>query len=509
MIRKGTDVKLNVKPVFVGLYHKASYEGPCRFGSGDALEVGFDQHLNQELFKGFVQSCEQNMPECVNIVDPILVERSDDWESPEELFEGMIEGRENVDLYFFNVGLGRGDIMTEFATRYNVPVAMDPAINFISGMHATLYHRGVEVYVQFTWEDMRTQLRALCARKAIRKARVLMLPRFNSTTAFSGADSFVNLEKITEKFGTIFRPRSLHEFLDQMTPAVEGGNPTTPGRVTPDMDEGDMEEVRRISKELMEGACEVDVDPKYVESTVVAYVLAKKYLDLLDCNAFVAPCPDACSTRRLNELKFTFCLTHSLMISEGIPSACEYDISAAVSMMPLMMLSQSSAFMGNTGPIPMVDGKLQTAWYPTLDTAQIDGLEDQSNLYFSQHSTSTLKMCGFEEKTKCYALRHFAYDQGFGAIIRYDHAQDAGQPITLARFSADGEALFVGRGEVVAGGGFDRQNCNGDLIFRVADNKDFSRKQKYFGNHVPLVYGDYVEELVLMGEAMGLKVVTA
>ncbi len=509
MIRKGTDVKLNVRPIFIGLVHKASYEGPCRFGSGDALKVGFDKHLNQEMFKGFVKGCEENMPECVNIVEPLMVERSDDWESPEEMFELMGEGRENVDLYFFNVGLGRGDVMTEFAIRYGVPVALDPAINFISGMHATLYHRGVEVYVQFTWEDMRTQLRALWARKVVSKMRVLTLPRFNSTTALAGADSFTNLEKITRKFGTIFRPRNLHEFLDQMTPAVEGGNPTTPGRETPDLDERDMEEARRIAKQLMEGACEVDVDPKYVESTVVAYVMAKKYLDLLDCNAFVAPCPDSCSTRRLNELKFTFCMTHSLLISEGIPSACEYDIAAAVSMMPLMALSGGSAFMGNTGPIPMVDGKLQTAWYPTLDTAQIEDLEDKSNLYFSQHSTATLKMCGFNEGTPCYALRHFAYEQGFGAIVRYDYAQDAGKTITLARFSADGDALFVGKGTIVAGGGFDRQNCNGDLIFRVADNKDFSQKQKYFGNHVPLVYGDHVEEMVMMGEAMGLKVVTA
>lgn len=29
MIRKGIDVELNVKPVFLALYHKASYEGPA------------------------------------------------------------------------------------------------------------------------------------------------------------------------------------------------------------------------------------------------------------------------------------------------------------------------------------------------------------------------------------------------------------------------------------------------------------------------------------------------
>ena len=202
-------------------------------------------------------------------------------------------------------------------------------------------------------------------------------------------------------------------------------------------------------------------------------------------------------------------MTHSLLISQGIPSACEYDVAAAVSMMPLMVLSNSSAFMGNTAPIPMVNGELVTSALPTLDTAQIENLEDKSNLYFSQHSTATLKMCGFDQPTKEYGLRHFAFEQGFGAIVRYDHAQDAGQPVTLARFSGDGKSLFVGKGTIVAGGGFDRQNCHGNIIYRVADNMDFANKQKKFGNHVPLVYGDYVKEMVMLGEAMGLEVVTA
>ena len=489
MIRKGVDIELNVKPVFLALYHKASYEGPCRFGSGDALKVGFDKHLNQELYKGFVQKCEEKFPEGVKVVNPVMIERSDDWESPEEWFETLIEDRENVDLYFVNLGLGRSDILLEFAARYDVPIALDPSLNFISGTAAALYNRGAEVYCHFTWEDMQTQLRVLRARKAIQKMRVLTLPRFNSNTALAGADSFNNLDEITSKFGTIFRPRNLHEFLDQMTPAVEGGNPTTPGRETLDINEDDMREIDEIAEKLMGGACVVDVKSEYVKSTIAAYVLAKKYLDALDCNAFVAPCPDACSTRRLNELKFTFCMTHSLLISQGIPSACEYDVAAAVSMMPLMVLSNSSAFMGNTAPIPMVNGELVTSALPTLDTAQIENLEDKSNLYFS--------------------LRPFAFEQGFGAIVRYDHAQDAGQPVTLARFSGDGKSLFVGKGTIVAGGGFDRQNCHGNIIYRVADNMDFANKQKKFGNHVPLVYGDYVKEMVMLGEAMGLEVVTA
>lgn len=31
MIAKNIDVKLNVRPIYIGLVHEYAYEGPCRF----------------------------------------------------------------------------------------------------------------------------------------------------------------------------------------------------------------------------------------------------------------------------------------------------------------------------------------------------------------------------------------------------------------------------------------------------------------------------------------------
>lgn len=42
MIEKITDVKLNVRPVFIGLVHQYYYEGPCRFGKDEELEKDYD-----------------------------------------------------------------------------------------------------------------------------------------------------------------------------------------------------------------------------------------------------------------------------------------------------------------------------------------------------------------------------------------------------------------------------------------------------------------------------------
>ena len=50
MIAKNIDVKLNVRPIYIGLVHEYAYEGPCRFGEGDALEKEYDQMVTGCFF---------------------------------------------------------------------------------------------------------------------------------------------------------------------------------------------------------------------------------------------------------------------------------------------------------------------------------------------------------------------------------------------------------------------------------------------------------------------------
>ena len=37
-IKKGKDIKLRVRPVTISIYHEYVFEGPCRFGRGDAAD---------------------------------------------------------------------------------------------------------------------------------------------------------------------------------------------------------------------------------------------------------------------------------------------------------------------------------------------------------------------------------------------------------------------------------------------------------------------------------------
>lgn len=510
MIRTGRSVKLNVRPVYVGFVHRYYYEGPCRFGQGDALTTEYDQKISQEGYQKFLQDLKNNMPDVVTLLDPVYVERTDDWENGEEMYEKMGKGREDTDLYIFKVSIGRGDIPIEFAMRYHKPLLVPPdECCEMAAVTAAVRSRGLEAYAANTWEGAATQLRALHLRKVMQNTNVMLFTRFNSSMAYSGEDSFVCLDSVTKKLGVKFRYRNIHEILDQMTPAVEGGNPTTPGRKTWDLTEEEQAEAEKMADQLIKDALNVDLDREYLVNSLVAYLTVKKNLDLLDCNGFTAPCPDICSTRRINEMKFTFCFAHSLLNSQGIPSACEYDIDAVVSMMALTAVSNKAPTMGNTNSIPMVDGRLVTEWFQSLDPEDLNGLEDKTNLYYTFHSVHNMQMDGLDEKPTGYVLRHFAYEQGFGAVMRHDFSKDIGREITMARFSPDCTKLFVGKGTVVGGGGLDKNNCNGYVVFRVADQQDFFSKQMQVGNHLPYVFGDYIKELTLFGEIMGLEVITA
>ncbi len=53
-IKKHEEIRLNVKPIFLTLYHEYVFEGPCRFGEGIQLEKEFDLHMAAEEVQGLV-----------------------------------------------------------------------------------------------------------------------------------------------------------------------------------------------------------------------------------------------------------------------------------------------------------------------------------------------------------------------------------------------------------------------------------------------------------------------
>lgn len=264
-----------------------------------------------------------------------------------------------------------------------------------------------------------------------------------------------------------------------------------------------------MADELIAGAQEVQIERKYLINSIVAWMTVQKLMDLKDCNGFTAPCPDVCSTRRLNEQKFTFCLTHSLNMEQGIPSSCEYDTAAVLSQQALIAVSGKCPYMGNTAPVAYEDGQLALFNRQDIPADALARMEaEPENLYYMHHSVAHRRLPD-PDRDAPYAVRHFAYDQGFGATLRYDFNADAGKRMTMCRFSPDGSKLFICGAEIVAGSGYDKFNCTQKVFFRVNDQEDAYEKQCLAGNHCVMVYGDYVKELTDLAKALGIEPVTA
>lgn len=220
----------------------------------------------------------------------------------------------------------------------------------------------------------------------------------------------------------------------------------------------------------------------------------------------IIPCPDIFSTRRINQEQITFCMTHSLNLELGLAGGCEYDVAAAVTQLAEIAVSGHAPCMGNTLPIASTDGRgLNFRILKMMSEEDAKEVEGLDNLYVVYHSTPHRKFKGIKEAPNSYALRHFAYDQKFGAVFRHNFDEDKGQAITFAKFSGDLKRLLIGKGTIVKSVGYGSDNCNGGFIFQVADQRKVYKEQCRAGLHMPLVFGDYTEELKMLAERLGLE----
>ena len=508
---KGMDVKLAVKPVFLAFIHEYVYEGPCRFNKLEDLTKEAETKVSEEQFAAFENDLTEAMPREVALLDALYIKRSDDFRIPGKIMERIAEGVEHIDLYIFGFFGRSGDIVIEFAEKFKKPVAVMQFICGTTYTTAALRAKGLEAYAYRTWREAARHMKVLRVKKVLQNTAVLLATRLNSNISFSALDSFVSLEQVTAKLGTQFRYTDMHEFLDQTCFVPPDSNPTLPGRraLNPTVEE--KEEMEEMADNFMAGAKDCHMDRDRVVNSFRPYFTVKKLLDYYECNAFAAPCPDMCATRRLNREEFTLCLTHSLLNEEGYCSACEYDVSALLSMVVLANLANKAPYMGNTNPIVFEDGrmrKVHPALFPGLKDGPTPEIAGKENVMVTSHAVPNRKMAGFDGEPASYGIRSFAHS-GWGATIRYDFNRDIGKVITMMRFDPKCEKIFVAKGTVLGGLGYDNENCTEGVFFQVKDQEDFFQKQCDFGLHLPLVYGDYLHEVSALGKVLGLGVVTA
>jgi len=514
-IKKMCDIKLVIQPVHSVMVHEYVFEGPCRFGSGDELTLEFDRMNGAEGYRIFKQKLNKHLNiEEFELLDPVECEITEAFEISDELMGGITINDSKADCYLF-YSVGRTyPIMLKTAIKTNKPIVLVPKCFGSTMMPAMLRSRGYECVSPISWEGMVEQLKIHRVRKVLKNTRALLLNRaFTNYAPVSAPDGFINLDDVTNRFGTEFQYLDVHEFLDQTSPGDPVANHTKPGWKNLNLTPQDMDEIEKKADDLISGAYECTMTKEAVVDSLRFYKTVQKMLDHFGCNVFSAPCPEMCATRRLNENKFTPCMTHSLLNGEGICSACEYDIPGLLTQVILSSFAKAGAYMGNTSPIFYeADGKTIIIKLPPRLGFEEKSLEfddeTKKNLVVSFHSSINRQMKGFDAEPMEYAIHPYT-DSEWGVTFRYDFAQDAGQIITMARISPDGKSLFVARGKVVGSIGHDLNSCTQGILFHVADLKDFFDKQCDFGNHLPLVYGDCFDQVVALGKLLNLHVVTA
>ncbi|WP_316859558.1 hypothetical protein [uncultured Cohaesibacter sp.] len=502
-ISKSIDVTLNVQLVYVALIHEYAYEGPCRFGPPEALTKEFDEKSQAAIFKAWSGGVSGALGSAsgINMMPPLYITMSDEFLVEEDDVKKLTKNIAETDLYIFT-GMRCEGFAKEFAMRFNVPVAGEGM--FASTIiKATLSARDYEAYAFMDIPDGIRLLKAMRARKALQNTRVLVATRNNSQYSLGAQDALLSNDEATKRLGVKFNYFSVHEFIDMMHETDKTENYTLPGRAAYNLDETDMQEVNSIVDQLVADSAETDIKREYIVNSVKATTLAKKLMAHFDCNAFTAPCPDICATRRMHEEKFTFCFSHSLLNEQGIPSACELDLIGALSMSAMANITGKAPYQGNTQPCVYGNGKVQSEF---VGISYIPEMDKSPNIYYTGHATPNRLMHGFDKEPSSFALRSFTHS-GWGATMRIDFDEFKGEPVTLMRFNPQCNKILVARGTCVGGFGYKATGCSEGLYFDVENKREYFHKQSEFGLHMPLVFGDHVEDVKAFGEVVGMEVV--
>jgi len=455
---KAFDVRLNVKPVFSTLIHRNSNEGPCRWGSKEHLDPEMDEVKGKKGFDGFCNEVTNNLTSEAKVLEPAHITFKDDWVIKEQEFEKLESTSEEVDLYLIGGAHHLHFPCANIGERYEKAVAVIGDTYCSADLRA----RNLEGYGLLNYEELNHLITLLRIRKALRKTKILrILDREISPGIINTA---WGLDCIKTKFGMDYKNIPIKELAEEI-------------------DRFGLEKKRAEERtdELIRNAEEVHMKREYIIDSVNFYLGVKSLMQKYECNAFTTDCYEICPDGRVSaERKAVPCLTHSLLKDEGIPSACEGDISALLTIAVLMYVSGKSTYMGN------------------LNLSKGEG---KNPVVRFGHNVPGIKMKGFDKQDSPYIIRNFTYE-GWGATLHYDFSQDKGEEVTLARFSPLADKVLVAKGKIAGCDGFDEVGCRLVALIEVSDSVELFHKMSDFGRHFTMVYGDYRKELQELGELM-------
>lgn len=482
MVQKAMDVKVNIKPVYSNMVHSDVWEGPCRVGPRELLEPEYERRMGIEGVKRYKEELEKNLDlRYCNILEPVYVEWDESFVVRDAEMNKLLADIADTDVFLMTY---RVPGIERFGKSISM-ISAGPTPLDIVGFYQDI---GVDGFFADTYEDYNEQIKLRYIRKAVAHTKWLILSATEQITE-TGNSSVSDLYSLFQKYGI-------------------RNNRLPMAHIFQEMDKlSDTESQKELTDRLYDGAVMKNtIEKNFIDCDVRFYLAVKELMEQYDCNGFTISCKALCASKQPYQYKITPCLCHSLNKDLGIPSACEEDISALLTMTIFMYMTNKAIYMGNPvyirpgsktyGELGIpADNKKTQAVYP-------------DELLELHHAVPSLKMAGLNQEDLPYFLGHFT-QEGFGTKVQIDMAKEAPcKTVTIARFNRRGDRVIVTKAEIL-GTRFMEIYCSPANVFKLqGDVREFRQllANSSAGGHLCMAYGDYVKEWQRLGHVMGFDV---
>jgi L-fucose isomerase-like protein len=468
--------RLLVKPIMTNMYHTDVWEGPCRF---NVLTMEEEKERALKSYNGFKDRLAQNSYGIdlsnVELFDPDLVLFVEDFKVTDEMYNKIEQDAQAADVLFIHPG-GASIITHKIAEKYQKPVVISSALNCRSvDITASFRSKGLEAYIMEP--DVNGEIDTgifdlLRARKVFKNTRILYpsdwgWPPINCTASID------DIGQLKEMYGIEMVKISYKELASEMEKNLQSPQA--------------IEEAQKMAAIMYENADHSYLDQKYVIKSMQFYQTVINLMKKHQCNSFTIECFEFCTSRLPQKWNITPCLIHTMFKDLGIPSACEGDLGALLSMHMLMSVSKKSAHLGNM--FSRENGRMEI-----------------------NHSVPGIKMNGYDKPGLPYQLGRFV-ESGWGTKAVVDFMNNEEKDITVARIDPTGTKLLILKGMLVGSKGWDEDLRGCSVSAYVVGKKsgtalEYMVREEDYGNHLCWVYGDYANQMEKLGGMMGMEVTT-
>lgn len=468
-IKSPMDIQFTLKFINDGIVHEDAWEGSCRFGELKNLTYDAEMNYLNNKMKNLRETlASKKMPRQIKLLEPVTmhswVEKGNpDIMLPDKQLDMLAEENDKTDMYVVSSPY----MGYRIARRYRKPICIFQPHGWGVDGTAGIRPLGVEAFHVTTWEELIDLTQIMCTRKSFSGTKLLSVTNFPDRVPWGVVSNITNLDFIKQKYGLDYEIMDYRDFFGYMD-QIENN--------------ADIQHTaNELAKKLQANSVKSNMSEDNISKSILFYLTVATMMEKQKCNAFTIECFELCSSLHPWNRKFTPCLTHALLKDMGIPSACEGDINALLSMMVQMYLSNKAIYMGN----------------PDVDKV--------NNILKIHHSVASLQMFGIEEKPTPYEIQSFM-QAGYGATLRHNFSEYTGKIATVGRFHPNGTKLLITHGKVIGGSGLDGCGCAQNVEIEITSGKRFWKKSQDYGHHLSFVYGDYTSQIEELGELMGFEV---